>query len=416
MQTSVVWMGLQLSSPYVLASLTLFSHTNLSAHIRYYTQCAQQGAGAIVLPSLNPARDTGPNTENRVKVRAKAIESGLQGMMGFTVLGPTDPNIISVPYAVALAQAVTNTKLGIPVIGSISNLGSLEQFDAALIRLVQAGVDGIELNFSCPNALTEHGAAPDDSNLVRIQHARSICGKLPISLKLSPMLDYRKLLSSISDEIQSLTLSNAYIGLCPPELELSHQSPFDECPNWAPSGMYGPQERMFTYYSLYKMSTLAASNNWDIACVGGMVSFDHTVQALLLGATCVQLSSTIAWYGMGMFHTFKASLSQYMNKKGISSVQNLQGQALPFIHESADHAMEGIWVFRTMKVTDRCLKCSSCACTQKLCIAITQAPGQAPVIDSTLCSGCGWCQVICINHAIAIDEASSLPHHVNSPT
>ncbi|OJU11070.1 MAG: hypothetical protein BGN88_13275 [Clostridiales bacterium 43-6] len=396
MSTHCRWMGLDLPSPFILASLTLFSHTDLPRHIAYYCKCAEAGAGAIILPSVNPERSTGSGDRNNVKVRTMIIESGLKGPMGFTVQGPTYPNIISLEYGIALAAGLVQKQPGIPVIASIADIGTSDQFEFALNQLLQTPIDGIELYFSCPNALTRFGQSPEETLLSKLKRARHICGNIPISLKLSPTIDYGELLNKITDEVQGLTLFNAYIGLVPPSLESAATSPFAGYDRWAPTGIYGPQQRLLTYYHLYKFVPFAQSKGLEISCVGGFVNDRQAIQALLLGATTVQLSSVVAWHGIQSFQTFKHSLDAYLTSKNIPSVQSLIGISLPYIEDSVDTVIQTQHEQARMLVTDRCKMCNRCTCIDKLCLAISQpAPASKAEIDSDLCSGCGWCVSIC---------------------
>ena len=395
------WMGLELSSPFLLASLTLFSHTELNRHAEYLAKCVQMGAGAVILPSVNPARPSASENWNRVKVRTAVVPSGLGQPMGFALLGPTNPNIIPVSYGAALAEALAQRSLGVPVIGSIVNLGTLEEFTAALTQLTQSPVNGIELNFSCPNILTKNSDGQFGYEQL-ILKAREICGTLPISLKLPPTVSPEGVDRSALTQLQGLTLTNAHIGLLPPNPKTPELSPFAGCEHWAPSGIYGPQERLLTYHTLYQAHRLTAELGLDISCVGGIVNAEHAIQALLLGASTVQLSSAIAWNGILSFRHFNEALEQHLVKQNIPRVEELRGRALSHIVENADLAAADFDSTEKRHITESCRSCEQCSCTDRLCIAISQPkPHSRPQIDETLCSGCGWCEAVCSYHAIA---------------
>lgn len=394
------WMGLELSSPFLLASLTLFSHTELNRHVEYLAKCVQAGAGAIVLPSVNPARSDTSENWNHVKVRTTVVPSGLGQPMGFSLLGPTNPNIIPISYGVALAETLAQRSLGVPIIGSIVNLGTLEEFSVALTQLAQSPVNGIELNFSCPNVLTQNSETHFGYEYL-ISKARQICGDLPLSLKLPPTINPKDIDRSALTQLQGLTLTNAYIGLLPPNLDTPKCSPFAGCDHWAPSGIYGPQERLLTYYTLYQAHRLTAELDLDISCVGGIINAEHAIQALLLGASTVQLSSAIAWNGIFSFRRFNERLEQYLIVQNIPQVEELRGLALSSILENADLAAMDSGSMKKRQVTGACKLCKQCSCTDRLCIAISQLkPFLRPQIDKTLCSGCGWCEAVCPHHAI----------------
>lgn len=394
------WLGLTLDSPFVLASLTLFSHVEVNLHSKYFIKCACAGAGAVILPSVNPVSINSSDKYNYVKTRTAVVESGLGSNMGFAVLGPTSPNIVSVNYVASLAQKLQQKHIGVPVIGSIANIGTIEEFSNALVQLVKLPIAGVELNFSCPNALTkEHGTLY--SYDVYIDKARQICGELPVSLKLSPSIKLDDINESALSKIQGLTLTNAYIGLMPPNIDSPQTSRFSDSGFWAPTGVYGPQERLLTYFSLYKAHKLAAKFDLDLSCVGGIINPDQAIQALLLGASTIQLSSAIAWKGMASFEQFNTRLETYLKDRNLENVNDIIGESLPYILENADDAAKYLNVEAKRCVGDRCRLCNRCSCVDKLCIAISQNTYDSkPLINKALCSGCGWCELVCPYHAI----------------
>lgn len=87
MPLSSNWMGINLKSPVILASITLFSKVRKNEHLEYYKKAVNYGAGAIVLPSVNPAYHN-KSLENSPVIEVKMIDSGMGGKMGFSVLEP----------------------------------------------------------------------------------------------------------------------------------------------------------------------------------------------------------------------------------------------------------------------------------------------------------------------------------------
>lgn len=403
-------MGLELKSPFVLASLTLFSHIELSKHIHFYQKAVKYGAGAVILPSVNPKR-RGDDYSNNVIVEVQSVKSGIgDGMMGFSVLGPTFPNIISVDYGVNLARKLISTGVGVPILGSVANMGDQDEIIRAVRLLVESGIQGIELNFSCPNVITNNtkeniplsvSSLPSPDLLAVIRH---ICSSIPISLKLSPLVQHEQI-CGLEDYIDGLTISNAYTGLMPPVYSsmspFSFESPFAISEDWAPTGIYGPQERLMTYYTLYKCKQIKKEKGLDISCVGGLISGEHAVQALLLGADTIQLSSVIAWRGLSVFEEFVKELEKYLNKNNISHVEDISGLSLSHIKECIDEAVKTKSQIRRMEVDHNiCSNCEVCKCDEGLCIAFIKKEHDRPVIDPSLCSGCGWCKFKCLRNAI----------------
>lgn len=399
------WMSLKLSSPYIMASLTLMSNVDLKGHVDYYKRASMAGAGAIVLPSINP-EVYGASENNSVVVDSLMIDTGLHKnhRMGFAILGPTVPNIIPLNYGLSLAKDLKKEIKETPIIGSVANIGEEDEIVKAVEELGKTGIDGIELNFSCPNIKTKDKRKNVLTNefLKRIRKAI----KQPISLKITPYEDYSLILASLDGEIDGLTLSNAYIGLVPPEIEGAHYSPFKRRKEWAPCGVYGPFERLLTFYQLYKYHDIAKKKNLSIACVGGIVSVEEAIQSILLGADIVQFSSAIAWHGIHFFQKSNMILANYLETHGYDNINLIKGSALAYIKSNVDE-LNNSSTKRKMKVDEeKCKKCKECMCCNRLCIAISQKPDGIVKINRDLCSGCKWCYYMCMNGAITEDDFS----------
>ena len=182
------WMSLKLNSPYIMASLTLMSNVDLKRHIDYYKKANIAGAGAIVLPSVNP-EVCGTSENNSVIVDSLTIDTGLhkKHRMGFAVLGPTVPNIIPLNYGLSLAKGLKKEIKGTPIIASVANIGQEEEIVRAVEELGKTGIDGIELNFSCPNIRIKNKRKSVLTNEF-LKKIRKVI-KQPISLKIRPYED-----------------------------------------------------------------------------------------------------------------------------------------------------------------------------------------------------------------------------------
>lgn len=399
-------MSIELNSPYVMASLTLMSYVDLSRHVDYYKRANMFGVGAIVLPSVNP-EVCGNSESNSTIVDSLMIDTGLHKnhKMGLAVLGPTVPNIIPLNYGVSLANVLKKEIKGTPIIASIANIGEEDKIITAVDKLSKTGVDGIELNFSCPNVRVKDERKSVFNNEL-LKKIREIT-KLPISFKITPYEDYSLILDSLNGEIDGLTLSNAYVGLVPPEIDGAQYSPFEKREEWAPCGVYGPFERLLTFYRLFKYHDICSKKNLSIACVGGIVSATEAIQAILLGADVVQFSSAIAWHGTRFFQESNMFLADYLENHNFNSVNSIKGSVLPYIKSNTDELKKHS-TSQKMKVNEeKCKKCKECMCCDRLCIAISQKPNGIVQINSELCSGCKWCYYLCTNGAIIEDDKSN---------
>ena len=393
------WMRLTLTSPVIVASLTPISNARIKEHTEFFVKAAECGAGAVVLPSINSSRHgVAEYNSEIVDVYIGNTEIRKNGPMAFAIQGPTDPNIVSVEYGLTLAKCVKEKLEDIPVIASITNIGDADSILDAVIKLNETDIDGFELNFSCPNVVTSIGDSRNNLPDI-IDSIKKVTNK-PISLKITPYQDYTDVLEQIIGQIDSLTLANAYIGLAPPDINNRNLSPFQKSDCWAPGGVYGPFERLLTFNRIVQFGHDYSKRNIDIACVGGIVSGEDAIQALLLGANVIQISSGIFWNGLSVLRIMNESIRSYLKQTGYKNATDIIGLALPFIKSRADDCCKQPKKRLAKVKTDVCKACSDCFCVDRLCFAITRGGDGRTVVDEELCSGCGWCVSNCIFHAI----------------
>ena len=378
------WLGIDLRSPLVLASLTMLSKQDIKKHIEYYEKAAYYGVGAIVLPTIHPSR-TNESIDNP-QIRITAVPSGLEKneYMGFAVLGRTE-NILPMDYGVTLIREAV--RIGIPIIASIANVGTIDDFLGAIQQVRNiVGLSGIELNFSCPSVID---GLPINGELLR--EIRALCKILPITIKLAPYVDYAPLLENKCC-FEGITYSNAQRALLPPNMSIAEPTPFDNLELWRPTGIYGPQEKLSTFYNIWKFKTNNLTTGIHLSSVGGFVSPQDVIQAIMLGSDTVQLSSAILWKGLKTIEECNKLLYSFLEKNNLSLVE-LNGISIKHI-VSTEKEIQDQFPVRYMSA-DKCNNCEYCSCIERGCYAFQKARDIPAEIDRTLCSGCGWCMIMC---------------------
>lgn len=398
---SCEWMSLKLRSPIVVASLTPLSNARIKEHISFFSRAVSMGAGAIVLPSINPSRHGSPDI-NEELVETHILKTGIckNDSMAFSVLGPTCPNIVSVEYGLNLSRESKRIIRGVPIIASVACIGENAEIIEVIRELNNIGIDGIEINASCPNVETHNGDFR--CKIEQLVNGIRLITDMPISLKLSPQHSYSDIIKDVGDKIESLSISNAYIGLVPPKLDGNTFSPYSKADKWAPGGIYGPFEKALTFYQIYCFREYARTYKLDIACIGGIVTGDDAIQAILLGASIVEISSGIAWKSMTVIQEMNKRISLYLEQNQKLYISEIRGKALADLVESADDIDSFMDNKKANIDHQKCLRCQNCNCLNRLCFAIHIDKSNTIQIDNELCSGCGWCVNMCVNNAIAL--------------
>ena len=207
------WLGFELTTPIVLASLTPISHARIREHVDFIKSAFKYGAGAVVLGSVNPCYIGNPNynyTHNDLLCIKSGLYDTFESMMAISLIGPPYPNLSSVEYGVNLVKNLRKEIKNDIIVGSVINMGGISDVVMTATQLVESGVNAIELNLSCPNVNTDTMAvATGVEEVIKEIYDKT---KVPISLKFSPTMNYSYLLDNnvVMKIISAITVNNAY--------------------------------------------------------------------------------------------------------------------------------------------------------------------------------------------------------------
>ncbi len=149
-----------------------------------------------------------------------------------------------------------------------------------------------------------------------------------------------------------------------------------------------------SYLTLAKVSGMgiAVSGN------GGPMNYKAAANFLALGAQTVQFCTIVMKYGLGIVDELHSGLSFLMEERGLKSVKELIGSALPnpitdFMALSATKKLPQV-------VSELCEHCGNCTrCPYQ---AITLNGRKVPFFDAALCIGCSLCAQKCFAGAISM--------------
>ena len=133
---------------------------------------------------------------------------------------------------------------------------------------------------------------------------------------------------------------------------------------------------------------------------GGPMDYSAAANFLALGARTVQFCSAVMKYGYGVVGELHSGLSHLLEARGLGSVAELIGRALPdpvtdFMQLPAakqiSHVEPGL-----------CVHCGNCTRCPYLAIAL-DAEG-VPHTDPERCVGCSFCTLMCFTGALAMRD------------
>jgi len=323
---STNYMGLPLKNPLVVASCCL---TGTLEGVR---QCAEAGAGAVVLRSL---------FEEQIKGEISSLSLHAEEYSGYgeafqylqsygTAFGPSQ-------YLKLVKEA--KRAVTIPIIASL-NCVSADSWASYAHQLQEAGADAIELNVSI---LPTDSSRPCDHivadylNILReVKHQANI----PVAMKIGPYFtSFAHIAKRLtSDQAEAPAYSVGWMGkdrqpgkvirkgadalvlfnrfyrfdIDIDNQQLTHGSPYS-----SPHDMAD----MLRWVSL-----LYGTVNCDFAATTGIHDGTGAIKALLAGASVAQLCSTLYLHGLGQIGVIEKELRHWMEHKGYTSLAEFRGR------------------------------------------------------------------------------------------
>ena len=142
-----------------------------------------------------------------------------------------------------------------------------------------------------------------------------------------------------------------------------------------------------------------------ISAVGGIMTWRDAVEYIMLGASTIQVCTSVMWGQYGKIDKIVSGIREFMEEKGYLSIDDFKGIALRDIVTIEEYSR------RPRKVAhvahDSCKKCGIC---YQVCFydAIEMSDG-LPRVNADLCDGCGLCAEFCpCDKAISLRELDRL--------
>ena len=293
------------------------------------------------------------------------------------------------------------------VVASI--MGQTEEEWIELAKMAEeAGVDAVELNFSCPQ-MRLAGMGSDvgqDSELVLFYTAyvkRTV--KIPVIPKMTPnitqinqpaMAAYFASADAISaiNTIKSVTMSDrAEVSGCK-----------------TISGLSGRAVKPIALRFILEMAknpliTGAHGQAVQLSGIGGIETWRDALEFIQLGCRNVQVCTAVMQYGYRIIDDLILGLQHYMAQRGLTSVEALVGEELPNFVTPTDLDRDTIVYPKIDR--ERCIGCGRCyvLCQDGGHQAITfDADSRKPRIVGTKCVGCHLCRLVCPTGAIGVTK------------
>ncbi|PKL59218.1 MAG: NAD-dependent dihydropyrimidine dehydrogenase subunit PreA, partial [Methanomicrobiales archaeon HGW-Methanomicrobiales-4] len=264
-------------------------------------------------------------------------------------------------------------------------------------RVQEAGADALELNFSCPHGMPEFGVGSvigqNPSMIRELTRMVASDADIPVFVKLTPNITdispaAQAAADGGADGISAINSVQSILGI-----DIESFDPLPSVCGYSTSGGYsGPAVKPI---GLAMVSQIARTVRLPIMGIGGITIWQDAVEYILLGASAIQLCTTVMWNGYGIIRDMKAGMSAYLDRKGYHSPDDIRGAALSHLktHQALDRSRRMYPVLGTRETCTRCGQCVT-ACRDGGYQAMKMSI-DGPVVKRDVCDGCGLCFLVC---------------------
>ena len=238
---------------------------------------------------------------------------------------------------------------------------SKEEWKNIIRRVEDSGADGLELNYGCPHGMCERGmgsaVGQEPKVLKEVTSWVMEFTKLPVIVKLTPNISdiVEPAMAAQSAGADAVSLINTIKSIVEVDLDDFIASP--KLRNGFTNGGYcGPAVKPI---ALHMVSALAKKEDFhlDISGIGGVSNWKDAAEFISLGATSVQVCTAVMHYGFRIVEDMISGLNQYLDSKGMKSVNELRSRAISNLKDWGDLDMNYKSIAHIN--TDKCIGCIS---------------------------------------------------------
>lgn len=379
--------GVTLKNPLILASATPSWDGERS------NRAVKAGAGAVIPKSFGP-----PSTwaQHPRTGRMKLIKSGNKriGMVNIEL------------YTTMKLQDWLDTELekasegnGTIIASIVANPDPKDTAKNALTIQDTGKVKLFEINVSCPMPAGQDKVGfqmgNDPEICFRQIEAVKKAVSIPVGIKLTPTTHNMVPIAQACERAGAdfLTIANSVRSFAGVDIKTG-------MPKLCAYGGYsGPAIKPITQRHV---SEVAKSVKIPISAVGGISSWEDVIEYMMIGATTVQICTSVMWHGYGFFGELLSGLSTYLEHQKLTSFEAIRGIALPHIVTIEKLAERPPLMVQVDP--EKCINLTKggCELCKNSCFygAIEFAPRLGLLRNN--CDGCGLCTEICPSGALRL--------------
>ncbi len=265
-----------------------------------------------------------------------------------------------------------------------------------------AGLDAVELNFSCPQMGLEGMGSDVGQNTELVMHYTSYVKhrvNIPVITKMTPNITHISIpavASSLAgadaisaiNTIKCVTMSDSSM--------VSHKRTV--------SGYSGRAVKPIALRHVLEMAKNPVMQYTPLSGIGGIETWKDALEYLQLGCTNVQVCTAVMQYGFRIIDDLIEGMQTYLAQRGIDSIANIVGEEIPNFVLPSDMDRDTVVYPRIDR--DKCIGCGRChiSCEDGGHQAIAVDEDRKPHLKGAKCAGCLLCLHVCPTGAISLSK------------
>ena len=381
---SIEFLGVKCENPFFLSSSPVCSNYDMikKAYDAGWAGVFYKTIGIFIPDECSPRFD--------INTKESTPWTGFKNMEQIS----DKPLEVNLEYIRRLKKDYPTKVTGVSIMGSTE-----EEWRILAKKVTEAGADLIELNFSCPQ-MTSHAMGADvgqNPDLV-YQYTKAVkeSTHVPVIAKMTPNIGDMSVpaLAAIKAGADAISTINTIKSITNIDLDNMTAMPVVNGKS-SVSGYSGAAVKPIGLRFMHELKTHPEVKHIPISGMGGVETWEDALEYILLGASNVQVTTSVMQYGYRIVEDMISGLSYYMEERQIDSLDELVGAAIGQIIPAED--LDRDFMIIPNIDEDKCLGCGRCyvSCYDAGHQAIDwNSEDRKPIINDN-CVGCHLCLNVC---------------------
>ncbi|MEM8955694.1 MAG: NAD-dependent dihydropyrimidine dehydrogenase subunit PreA [Verrucomicrobiota bacterium] len=324
--------GLTLDNPFVIGS------GPPGTNVRVINRAFKEGWGAVIAKTISLEHEKVINVSPRYAKLKSRDEKEVIGWENIELISDRSFDTWIDEFKAAKDEYPNGV-----LIASIMEEYNKDAWCEIVERCQDAGVDALELNFSCPHGLPERrmGAAmgQDPEILEEVCTWVMDAAKIPVWAKMTPNVTRIEdpSAASLRAGCHGVSAINTIRSVMGVDLETLRPEPTVEGYT-TPGGYSSRAVKPIALRMVMEVAQLIRSDfpGRSLSAIGGVETGRDAAEYILLGADTVQICTGVMKFGYGHIHKLKEELLSFMESKNFDTIADFKGHSLDYFTTHAD--------------------------------------------------------------------------------